>query len=304
MKMSDKILSKLPPYTLILVTGLVVCWLTLVPRPLPETDIKLFPHADKVAHFILFGAFAAAVFIDLWRSSGRSGKSIAIVAVVSAIIFGGVVELLQGVMALGRSGDVWDFVADAVGACVAGIICATYTRKHPCLGSCTGDGDLDTIHDIYMDSFPPEERRPWNDILHKLDTVGSPFSLTLILLKGKASGFITSWDFGDFVYIEHFAMQSSGRGSGIGAKALRRFCRQARKPVFLEVEPPSVGQMAQRRIKFYERNGFVPFYDFKYVQPPYAEGLPEVELVLMGTSSEVSLEEVKNKLHTEVYGKI
>lgn len=303
MKITDKILSKFPPYILTLAVGLAICWLTLVPRPLPETDIKLFPHADKVAHFVLFGAFATAVFLDLWRKSGRSGKLCAFVGIVASIIFGGAVELLQGAMELGRSADIWDFVADTAGAVIAGACCFYFTRKHPCLGVCTRSKQIDTVRDIYMDSFPPEERRPWHDIIDKLDTIGSPFSLTLILVKGKTAGFITSWDFGDFVYIEHFAMHPSGRGGGIGAKALKRFCRQAGKPVFLEVEPPALGNMAQRRIKFYERNGFIPFYDFKYIQPPYAEGLPEVELVLMGTSHDVPLEEVKHKLHTIVYGK-
>lgn len=305
-------LHKAPPYVYSLAALLLVCYMTLVPNPVPGGGMRLFAGADKVAHFVMFGALAAALVYDSWRYSGRvSGlRTLLICFVVTA--FGGAVELLQMLMDMGRSADWLDFAADAAGAFAAGYWARWMLRPLPAAAMTEGDVSLENhgsasswleqIKRLYEESFPPEERRPWGSILRLLDTVGSPFGLYVVCRQGDMAGFITTWTFDDFVYVEHFAVLPSMRGSGIGARALRLLARSVRKPVVLEVEPRLTGQMAQRRIEFYKRCGFHEFDEYKYVQPPYGPGLPAVELTLMSNSERVNLDEVTRKLHTAVYG--
>lgn len=121
------LLDKLPPWTLTIVCFLAICWLTLAPHPLPDNDIPLFPGADKIAHAIMFGGFTLCIILD-WNR--RHGWPAAIskaewCAPVFASAFGIATEFMQKEMNAGRSGDVWDLIADISGAflvCGASIV--------------------------------------------------------------------------------------------------------------------------------------------------------------------------------------
>ena len=120
---------------------------------------------------------------------------------------------------------------------------------------------------------------------------------------GEFCGFITWWDFGGFVYGEHFAMLPECRGAGIGGEVIGRFVADAGKPVVLEVELPT-NDMARRRIGFYERHGFA-VCDADYAQPPYDAGGECVPMRLMSHGMSLDAEEferVRSILYAEVYG--
>lgn len=120
---------------------------------------------------------------------------------------------------------------------------------------------------------------------------------------GEFCGFITWWDFGDFVYGEHFAMLPECRGAGIGGEVIDRFVADAGKPVVLEVELPT-NDTARRRIGFYERHGFT-LCDAEYVQPPYDAGGEGVPMRLMSHGMPLdaeTFERVRDTLYAEVYG--
>lgn len=154
------------------------------------------------------------------------------------------------------------------------------------------------VRGLYFASFPAEERRPWESLW--LPNAACGPSALVIESGGVPAGFFTVWHFGSFRYIEHFATDARLRGSGIGSEALRALVQSDAAPVVLEVELPGANDMASRRIEFYRRNGFETL-DFHYIQPPYAPGLPELELLLMATGS-VDVREVARTLHRKVYG--
>jgi VanZ family protein len=79
----------------------VVC---LMPgSKLPDVDIS-----DKVEHF---AAFAMLAF---WFGSILVRRDLPWLA-LALVVFGGLIEVAQGVMHLGRTADVRDLVADAIG---------------------------------------------------------------------------------------------------------------------------------------------------------------------------------------------
>ncbi len=160
------------------------------------------------------------------------------------------------------------------------------------------------VKKLYYNSFPPEERRTWSDIERLLATASSPYNIDLILHGGEFVGFISWWQFLDFCYVEHFAVESARRGVGIGARAISQFVERSLMPVVLEVELPRNGEIAQRRIAFYLRNGFVAHPDFEYIQPSYGDGLPSVPLMLMTAriSENVNLKHLSRRLREVVYG--
>lgn len=126
-----QLLHKLPPYTFTVVIMAIILYLTLVPKPLPDNDIELFPGADKVVHAIMFGALTGAIALDRALMSGMKALSAGGLIAYALIgsVTGGVIELLQGALGMGRSADVCDFVADTLGAVLAACVARPVIRK-------------------------------------------------------------------------------------------------------------------------------------------------------------------------------
>ena len=176
----------------------------------------------------------------------------------------------------------------------------------------------DSLVRVYQTSFPIDEQRPIESIAHLLteeprytmqaiiddenEDLWHPLNAKPYTLNTKQTlGLLTTWEFDDFIYIEHFAIDPTLRSQGYGSEALKAFIHEHGKPLVLEAEPPT-DALSIRRIKFYERIGLT-LYDFPYMQPAYTEDSNPVELRLMGTldTNTTPLTLVSDTLHREVY---
>lgn len=88
-------------FFLLLVT---IVWKSLEPAVWKSS----FPYMDKVLHF---SAYASLAFVAL--KSKLFKKTHLVVFVIIAI--GLAVEVIQGLMGMGRSASVWDFIANTLG---------------------------------------------------------------------------------------------------------------------------------------------------------------------------------------------
>ncbi|WP_210466108.1 GNAT family N-acetyltransferase [Rufibacter roseolus] len=153
---------------------------------------------------------------------------------------------------------------------------------------------------LYEEAFPLEERRT---LAQQTELLSNPaYQFLSILDQEKFAGFFGVWQLPEFTFLEHFAVLPSLRGKGTGAQALTGLLDIILQPMVLEVEPPH-SEIAQRRIRFYERLGF-HLNDFEYRQPPYVAGMPWVPLLLMSYPTVLALEEiekVKIQLYRYVY---
>lgn len=110
----NKIVLKLPPFTLSAICFAAIVYLTLVPHPLPDNDLVLIPGMDKIVHAVMFFGLALCLAVD-FRRRGLSRLNRFVAPLLSAAVGGGI-ELIQIAMGLGRSGDLLDFIADTAGA--------------------------------------------------------------------------------------------------------------------------------------------------------------------------------------------
>lgn len=132
-----KFLNSLPIGVASALVIAAVLYLTLYPEPLPDNDVQLFPGADKVIHALMMLGVSGCVAYDCLRSRRyrdkiKPPKGLLVCLLALTILFGGVIELLQSAMGLGRSEDFMDFVADSIGALVAFIVelnCWSSLRK-------------------------------------------------------------------------------------------------------------------------------------------------------------------------------
>lgn len=119
-------IKRLPPFTLTAIVTAAVLYLTLVPKPLPDNDIEWFEGADKVVHAIMMLGITGSLGLDYMRRYGKrelhAPALLIIVFVLATGVFGGLIEVIQGWMDLGRGEDIQDFIADCVGALAGGFL--------------------------------------------------------------------------------------------------------------------------------------------------------------------------------------
>ena len=161
--------------------------------------------------------------------------------------------------------------------------------------------DFEFVQRIYVESFPPNERRPLPEFEDLIASEKS-FKVNVIFEDDKQVGFITHWDFDTFIYVEHFAISAEYRNGGYGRKVMESFLAETTLPIVLEVELPN-DEIAKRRIAFYERIGFKS-WEIAYEQPPYEAKYKPLPMMLM-THGNIDLKEsfnlVKNSLYKKVY---
>ena len=150
---------------------------------------------------------------------------------------------------------------------------------------------------LYNQAFPEIERRPLD---YHLEAMGKDaFNFEAILLNNSFIGFISWWEFDDVIYIEHFAVDNSLRGGGYGKKILNDFIQEYSKPIILEVEHPQ-DFMQQRRINFYEREGFI-LNPYNYSQPPYnGQDGRFLELLIITYPKAITRQELDNFIATKL----
>lgn len=156
---------------------------------------------------------------------------------------------------------------------------------------------------LWIASFPENERRDTDAQRSNADN-NRIFNYMLATENGMPIGLFTYWDFGKFIYCEHFATSPDVRGKGYGAEIVRQILEQTAKPLVLEVEMPE-DELCRRRIKFYERAGMRLWIDSNYVQPPYREGGEPIPMLLMaseGLNESTDFEAVAATLRKNVYG--
>ena len=159
--------------------------------------------------------------------------------------------------------------------------------------------EFDGVWRIMTESFPVAEYRPYaaqrSLLLH-------PAYHIYVKERDGICAFLAVWELDGLDFVEHFAVDSTLRGKGIGSQMLAALRARRGVPVCLEVELPET-EIAQRRIAFYQRAGFV-CNPYPYEQPPMARGKASVPLMLMSTDralTQAEFERVRATVYRTVY---
>jgi len=163
--------------------------------------------------------------------------------------------------------------------------------------------DFESFFALMELSFPTTERRTKEDqrALFDAEAAYRVYGLQNSATH-KVEAFLAVWDLDGILFVEHFAVDPTLRGQGIGSRLLAELAKMTDKPLCLEVEPPCT-DLAIRRIAFYKRNGFF-LNEFPYLQPSLAKGEPPIPLMVMTLGKALSKEEfeqVREELYRKVY---
>ena len=137
--------------------------------------------------------------------------------------------------------------------------------------------------------FPYEERRD----CEKQKRLLSNENYNWYIVKDETGecAYLTYWEYDDFVFVEHFAIEKNKRGKGHGSLVLQEFIKSIDKKIILEVELPT-DEYKIKRINFYRRVGFA-YNDAKYRQPSY-HGENSVPLSLMSYPNKLNCQQIKD----------
>lgn len=87
---------------------------------------------DKLVHFFIFGLFT---FLLLWgyraqyRASKHRSKFVWLI-IILGVLYGGITEILQAKVFVGRDGSVFDFLANTIGSIIGIVIFMLFVRKN------------------------------------------------------------------------------------------------------------------------------------------------------------------------------
>ena len=161
--------------------------------------------------------------------------------------------------------------------------------------------DFDQMYRLMKASFPQDEYRPY--AAQKALLADSAYRIYAHYDKDHSLlAFLAVWDFDGFVFIEHFAVKEECRNSGLGSRLLQKLAVLLNKPLCLEAERPNT-ELAQRRIDFYQRNGFCR-NPYPYQQPALAADQNPVPLCIMTFPAPITQQEflgLRNTLYQNVY---
>ena len=154
---------------------------------------------------------------------------------------------------------------------------------------------------LYEEAFPEDERRD----LEKQEKIMQDKSYNFFSVKKdkKLIAIITDWNFDNFFFIEHLAVNQELRGKGIGTELISNYFKNNNKSVVLEVEKPET-EIAARRIEFYKRLGF-NLNSYSYIQPAYGKDKNPVPMLLMSYPDKISNNDfpiIRKRLHAQAYG--
>lgn len=103
--------------------ALVLVLTLLPPEDMPGTPSWELMSFDTAAHAFVFGVLSALSMFSLRRQERFPALNAAAlpVVIIGSTLFGGLIEVLQSSMNLGRQGEWTDLLSDGIGAVLGGI---------------------------------------------------------------------------------------------------------------------------------------------------------------------------------------
>ncbi|OWK75205.1 N-acetyltransferase [Flavobacteriaceae bacterium JJC] len=153
------------------------------------------------------------------------------------------------------------------------------------------------IYNSYCETFPEEERRCEKQFRALFS---NPKAKVFTILEDfKNIGYLITWELTNFIFVEHFEIFSEFRSLKYGSEIIGHLFKNY-SHIVLEAEPATLDETAQRRIGFYERNGFAVI-DETYIQPSYGEGKNPLNLWLLANWQPEKTDWIREEIYDIVY---
>ncbi len=100
----------------------------------PHTPLDKVAMIDKWTHLVMYGGTVGVFWMEYWRAYYRRGARLSpvvlvVITIITPIVLGGIIELLQAYCTGGRrSGELADFIADTLGVLLGSLFGITLIK--------------------------------------------------------------------------------------------------------------------------------------------------------------------------------
>lgn len=101
---------------------LILFLCTLPGEAIPQTSFLDKLHVDKIVHFVLFGSTVVLLAYGIHKQKGAVSKWALCWMVVLATLYGLAIEFIQKYLVVHRSFDLYDVLADGLGAAAGALV--------------------------------------------------------------------------------------------------------------------------------------------------------------------------------------
>lgn len=125
-----------------IIWGAIIFLIISVPgSAIPKSRLFQIEHIDKIIHFIMFFGFSLLLSVGFFKQKILLNirKHYFIYSVFLSILYGGITEIAQGVWFDTRSGNIWDFFANTIGAFIGALIFSFFIKNKLVLNIKTSD---------------------------------------------------------------------------------------------------------------------------------------------------------------------
>lgn len=147
------------------------------------------------------------------------------------------------------------------------------------------------VWDLYESSFPTAEKRKIEDHIRALDN--SQFFPMSAWEEDTLIGIIFYWEFDNYRFLDHLAVNPELRGQSFGSQLLRYLSDQDHT-IILEIDP-LIDEISVRRLQFYERAGY-KLTPYRYPHLPYRLETEIQELLILSYPSMIVKEQYNDFL--------
>lgn len=141
---------------------------------------------------------------------------------------------------------------------------------------------------IYNNSFPLFEQRALENQIAALSD--EDYYAMVVHENGNLIGILFYWHWDNYKYLEHLAINKELRGGGYGSKIVKEFCDDS-NIIILEIDP-LVGEVEQRRLRFYEHLGF-KLQDIEHIRISYRSDCESHRLEILSYNKNITEKEYK-----------
>ncbi len=153
----------------------------------------------------------------------------------------------------------------------------------------TEDKWYKSFRQIYTISFPIFEQR--NEEQQMAAFSNQHYNLLASIDNENLLSFISYWEFDNYIYIEHLAVNPEFRGKSIGSNTLTQFGSNTEKIVLLEIDPP-IDEVSINRLRFYKHLDYKP-NSYKHSHPAYNPNFEPHKLQILSLHKELDEEVYK-----------
>jgi len=127
-------MSKINIKYFIIIWIIIIFILSSIPgNDIPKLNRFKIPHIDKIVHFVMYFTLQFLVLTEYYKNYTQKISFIKILSLslIISIIYGLLMELLQNYFFVSRTGSVYDFIANSVGA-IFGSLLVVLLVKNKC----------------------------------------------------------------------------------------------------------------------------------------------------------------------------